>query len=178
MKKWQERRDITIIIFCVNVNPSTQWLLRSLTWFYTCIFNPCSTLQATKIERCIHQESQVFPQHLSVLSVTFYSNVVNSEAVLTGCVTTKYSEGFELYKFHSIIYPSPYPAENIQQPCLLHTLSGQFTKTCNDKSIYHRLYVIFDSLKESSMKLSTEGGKIVSISFGSFHLINFIKLKK
>lgn len=156
----------------------TQWLLRSLTWFYTCIFNPCSTLQATKIERCIHQESQVFPQHLSVLSVTFYSNVVNSEAVLTGCVTTKYSEGFELYKFHSIIYLSPYPAENIQQPCLLHTLSGQFTKTCNDKSIYHRLYVIFDSLKESSMKLSTEGGKIVSISFGSFHLINFIKLKK
>lgn len=121
----------------------------------------------------IHQESQVFPQNLSVLSVIFYSNVVNSEAVLTGCVTTKYSEGFELYKFHSIIYPSPYPSENIQQPCLLHTPSGQFTKTCNDKSIYHRLYVIFDSLK-----LSTEGGKIVSISFGSFHLINFIKLKK
>lgn len=113
-----------------------------------------------------------------VLSVIFYSNVVNSEAVLTGCITTKYSEGFELYKFHSIIYPSPYPSENIQKPCLVHTLSGQFTKTCNDKSIYHRLYVIFDSLKESSMKLSTEGGKIVSISFGSFHLINFIKLKK
>lgn len=62
---------------------------------------------------------------------------MNSEAVLTGCVTTKYSEGFELDKFHSTIYPFPYPAENIQQPCLVHTLSGQFTKTCNDNDIIY-----------------------------------------